>query len=272
LRLRLAFQARALLNRWDPRCPLARTPRTDVASPDCFGSLTTVWLADILGFLPRGRRKGLHLSSRMLPLCCSGQLRAPWSPSTCTRLLSLIASSHRWESLLVGRLWRDFPTTLIVFPSCLSHLAVPTVDLSHSLAFVRFRRVKSTTCSGLHVTPVLFGPAQSPLAAYRLRQAPTTIANASLPKPLFGRSGRAGFSPAFAVFHPVRFFPHGHPDRCCKPYDTAFDRFAPVSPDHVLGMHATPVPRSGTVLPNLSSGSRGSSRFVPLRFRCEPFA
>jgi hypothetical protein len=37
--------------------------------------------------------------------------------------------------LLVNRLWLDFPTTFIVFPSRLSHLAVPAVDLSHSLAF-----------------------------------------------------------------------------------------------------------------------------------------
>jgi hypothetical protein len=71
----------------------------------------------------------------MLPLLYPGQSRAPWSPSTCTRFLSLIASSHRWESLLVGRLWLDFPTIFTVFPSRLSHLAVPAVDLSHSLAF-----------------------------------------------------------------------------------------------------------------------------------------
>jgi len=36
---------------------------------------------------------------------------------------------------LVGRSWLDFPTTLAVFPSGPSHLTVPSVDLSHSLAF-----------------------------------------------------------------------------------------------------------------------------------------
>jgi hypothetical protein len=35
-----------------------------------------------------------------------------------------------------------------------------------------------------------------------------------------------------------------------RPYDTAFDRFAPVSPDHILGMDATPAPQSGAVLPS----------------------
>jgi hypothetical protein len=44
LHLRLAFQTRALLNR-------LRSSLNEfyVASPHCFGSLTTVWLADILG-------------------------------------------------------------------------------------------------------------------------------------------------------------------------------------------------------------------------------
>jgi len=36
---------------------------------------------------------------------------------------------------LITRLRLDFPTTLIAFPSRLSHLAVPSIDLSHSLAF-----------------------------------------------------------------------------------------------------------------------------------------
>jgi hypothetical protein len=61
--------------------------------------------------------------------------------------------------------------------------------------------------------------------------------------------------------------PRGRPYRCCKPYDTALDRFAPVSPDRILGLNATPVPQSGTVLPNLSSGSRDSSHPCERVFR-----
>jgi hypothetical protein len=81
------------------------------------------------------------------------------------------------------------------------------------------------------------------------------------------------------IFHDFRRFPsslllpRGRPDRCCKPYDTAFDRFAPMSSDHVarvfpsLGCNATPAPRSGTVLPNLSSGSCDDSRSCERAFR-----
>jgi len=63
----------------------------------------------------------------MLPLFYPGQNRAPWVPAAYPRLLNRIASSHRWESLLVNRLGLDFRTTFIVFPSGLSHLAVPAV-------------------------------------------------------------------------------------------------------------------------------------------------
>ena len=61
--------------------------------------------------------------------------------------------------------------------------------------------------------PDRFRSGQNPLAAYRPRQAPTTHRGASLPKPLSGRSGPAGFSTTFclvfrpgkAIFHPVCF-------------------------------------------------------------------
>jgi len=44
------------------------------------------------------------------------------------------------------------------------------------LLSIRLRRVKSATSSGLDATPVSFRLSQSPLAAFRLRQAPTSIA------------------------------------------------------------------------------------------------
>jgi len=44
------------------------------------------------------------------------------------------------------------------------------------LLSIRSRRVKSTAFSGMNATPVPFRSGQNPLAAYRLRQAPTSIA------------------------------------------------------------------------------------------------
>jgi len=95
-----------------------------MASPDCFRSLTTVWLADIFGF-PFGGQKGLNPSFQMLPLLYSGQNSAPWVPAAYPRLRSRIASSHYWELLLVNRLWLAFPTIRIVFPARHFHLTVP---------------------------------------------------------------------------------------------------------------------------------------------------
>ena len=55
---------------------------------------------------------------------------------------------------------------------------------------------------------------------------------------------------------PLRLLPpRGSPVRYSRPYDTAFDRFAPVSPDRILGLDATPAPRSGAVLPGSLPGS-----------------
>jgi hypothetical protein len=71
----------------------------------------------------------------------------------------------------------------------------------------------------------------------------------------------------FRRFPSSQLLPRGRPHRCCKPYDIAFDRSLPVSPDSILGLNATPVPRSGTVLPNLSSGSCGSFRPCGRLFR-----
>jgi len=92
-----------------------------VASPDCFRSLTAVWLADILGMDVTPALSGLEQS----PLVAIHLHQAP--------------KSHRFFPLLgvasgqpvVARFCDDFHR----LPSRLSHLAVPAVDLSHSLAF-----------------------------------------------------------------------------------------------------------------------------------------
>jgi len=74
----------------------------------------------------------------------------------------------------------------------------------HSLS-IHSRRVKSATSSGMDVTPALFRPTQSPLAAYHLRQAPESIGVAPLPEHLYGRLGPAALSSAFADFRSVVF-------------------------------------------------------------------
>jgi len=61
--------------------------------------------------------------------------------------------------------------------------------------------------------------------------------------------------------------PYGRPNRCFGPYDTAFDRFEPVSPDRILGLDATPIPLSGTVLPNAWPGSRRRTPSYERAFR-----
>ena len=65
--------------------------------------------------------------------------------------------------------------------------------------------MKSATSSGLDATPALFRPTQRPLAAYRLRQAPTSIGGPPLLGHLCGRPGPAELSSAFADSRPVIF-------------------------------------------------------------------
>jgi len=81
-RLRVAFQARAYLNRIDVHCLLAKAPSVFVASPSCFRSLTVVWLTDILGLDVTPVLSGPEQS----PL---GASRLPQAPK-----------SHRFSSLL----------------------------------------------------------------------------------------------------------------------------------------------------------------------------
>ena len=63
------------------------------------------------------------------------------------------------------------------------------------------------------------------------------------------------FPSTFVVF-PTSLvkFPRGSPHRFSRPCDTAFDRSAPMSPDHILGLDATPVSLSETVLPDAIAG------------------
>jgi len=73
------------------------------------------------------------------------------------------------------------------------------------LLSIRLRRVKSTASCGVDATPALFRPAQSPLVAIRLHQAPLSIGVPPLPEHLYVRPGWAELSSAFADSRSVVF-------------------------------------------------------------------
>jgi len=128
----------------------------------------------------------------MLPLRCSGQHRAPWSPAACTRLLFRLTG--------LGSIFRSSRC----FPSFAFTSRLPVTDPGHSLAFDSLRRVKPTTSSGMDATPALFRPTQRPLAAVLLRQAPPSVVTARCR----GDFRSAGLGGAFRCFRsfPLRRF------------------------------------------------------------------
>lgn len=63
--------------------------------------------------------------------------------------------------------------------------------------------------------------------------------------------------------------PRGSPHRFRRLYDTAFDRSAPMSSDHILGLDATPAPLSGAVLPSSFAGLLESASFLRTSFSPE---
>jgi len=195
-----------------------------VASPDCFLSLTAVWLAGILGLHATPVPSGLAQS----PLAAIRLRQAPKS----------LASLPRGRSLLVDRSWPDFPTR--VFLSCLSHLAVPAVDLSHSLAFDSLRRVKSTTCSVCMLPLTHSGRVRTPWPPTACARLPDSsrcsVAGAAL------WSVRSGHP--FLSCSPISEW-SASPSRASLPLIQALrhcNRSAPVSPGRLLGLQATPVP------------------------------
>jgi hypothetical protein len=133
------------------------------------------------------------------------------------------------------------------FPSVAFTSRPPVVDPGHSLAFDSLRRVKPATSSGVHATPALFRPTQSPLAAVLLRQAPLPVI-ASRYREDFRFVGLGGAFHCFRSF-PLRRLHLAVPNLIEAFHDTAFDRLAPVSPGRVLGMRATPSPPGGKVPP-----------------------
>ena len=112
----------------------SRSPGPD-SIPDARGHLEFPW--PLQTAFARSRRFGSPTSSVwMLPLLHPGCSSAPWSPSSCTRLLSLIAFfpslGFAFTEPAVARLSEtrfDAPKRIFtfLFPSRLFHLAVPTL-------------------------------------------------------------------------------------------------------------------------------------------------
>jgi len=109
-------------------------------------------------------------------------------------------SSRCRISLLVGRLRRTLSARL-------SHLAMPSSDLSHSLAFDSLTPCEVGDVLGMHATPAVFRPQQSPLAA--LPPAPGSPNPSRLPVTGFAsvESSRAEVSARFSPCSPSVCFP-----------------------------------------------------------------
>jgi hypothetical protein len=110
--------------------------------------------------------------------------------------------------------------------------------------------VKSATCSVCTLPLLYSGYNRAPWPPYRLHQVPPTHRDCPLPGSLLKSRFRPKFLPGFRRA-PLR---SASPLRAFRPSleanDTAFDRFEPVSPDRILSLDATSVPRSGTALPD----------------------
>jgi len=115
-------------------------------------------------------------------------------------------------------------------------------------------------CSGQHSAP---WPPSS--CARLLRPSSRPVAGVTFDEP-----GSAELSAAFAASHPVAFnLAVPSPDGGL--YDTAFDRFAPVSPGRVLGMHATPLPVDGRAPLAANQPAPGSYSAAPVRLLARAF-
>jgi len=143
----------------------------------------------------------------MLPLRRSGLRSASWVPAAYPRLpspsLHPVARCH----FVVGRLWRTLASRLRFSSVRLSHLTMPSADLSHSLAFDSLTLCEASDVLGLHATPVVFRLQQSPLVA--LPPAPGSPKPSRLPVAgcAFVESSRAEVSARFSPCSPSVCFP-----------------------------------------------------------------
>jgi hypothetical protein len=145
------------------------------------------------------------------PLRNPGLLRAPWSPAACTRLPSLIAVPP-----LPGRLCSQsgvaaLSATFVAFRPVAFASRVPTVGLSHSLAFDSLTPCEVGDILRCGCYPCLIQAESEPPG--RLPPAPGSYIHRSFPLPveLCGQLGRAGLSAAFAAFRPVALTLRTHP-------------------------------------------------------------
>jgi hypothetical protein len=104
----------------------------------------------------------------------------------------------------------------------------------------------------MRVTPESFRSIQNPLGVNL--QASKAIAVLCYQSRFMVGQMRLIFRSIFTELPTSLLPPRGCPDRYSRLCDTAFDRFVPMSPDRILGMDATPAPRSGAVLPSSLAG------------------
>jgi len=179
--------------------------------------------------------------------------------SPCTRLLFL------------RRVRFDFPQ-LSLLPIGRFHLAAP-VDQPRPFTCFRF----ASSCEADDILrygcyPCLVRAESEPPG----RRPPAPGSSTHRHDPVAGMTsdqlGSARLSAAFAVYRPVAFTSR-FPSVAGGLHDTAFDRSASVSPDRVLGMHATPLPPGGRVPPGRQpSCARILLCGIPSDLSHEPFA
>jgi len=194
----------------------------------------------------------------MLPLRCSGQRRAPWSPAACTRLLFRLTG--------LGSIFRSSHC----FPSFAFTSRLPVIDPGHSLAFDSLRRVKPTTCWVCTLPLIRSGRIRTPWP-------PSACTRLPFPSRLFRCRSRfvvgqvrRPFRRLFTDFRAVYF-----PLAGVLSVDTGLTTLLSIAlrrcrPATSCGLDATPVPRSGTVLPSYTAGFLAVSCRSSFRFWSRP--
>jgi len=135
--------------------------------------------------------------------------------------------------------------------------------------------MKPTTCSGLHATPLPFGPAKRPLVANPGSYCSSRcfVAEAAL----WSVWVRLDFLRLSPISHPVCFSLAGVPDRCCRLATRFLIHFVPVSPDRTLWSACYPcsskrnsAPRLARRVPDVDAHPHLPLRVGGFAFRLRP--
>jgi len=156
--------------------------------------------------------------------------------------------------------WHGFPQPALFPTGPLSTSRFPRLDVS----LIHWLSIRLTPCesggtlwSGCDPCPVQAGSEPPGLKPRLLAEEVDFQATSS-------NFGSARLSTIFTVSRRPHFT-----SRIRSPFnqacDIAFDRFEPMSPDRVLGRHATPVPAGGTVPPGRLQPAPGSRAFTECR-------